>query len=229
MDLEAYDDRKPSDLFFGLPSLAVCAFRITIGDGTAIYLRFDPSNQPESFLNEFLEYLQRQRESITRNVLTVLPIILEHEGNMLEQLLDQRVRELKFLEGEIGMTSWSTAQPNQNQARYELLTKELHQCRCHGINLDYLQGIELMFGQYCKTMFEVLEDLKARRGMECSTVADRDAFVQLLDYHTSRSRLRAHAISQLERRTQTQINVVSRDRFLCRLLPSVLFFYPVYT
>ena len=197
---------------FNLPSLAVIALRIRICNSTAICLRFDPSSQPDYFTNDLLLLLQRRKGLIACNILAILPILLEHEGQRLERLLEQHIHELISLEGPIGMTAWSSAQMNENESQYEQLTKKLHECRAHGINLEYLQGIELQFATFSKAMLGVLEDLQAQLGMSHISVESEEVFLQFLGHHTSRARMRDHIIDQLKSRTQTQINAVSHEQ-----------------
>jgi hypothetical protein len=113
------------------------------------------------------------------------------------------------MESQTGHTSLQVRLFQPNQYDYEQLIKNLNACNTTLIFMDSITVFERDLGAFCKETLAVLESLREERGLERLSVGDRVSAIQDLDYHLNLSQMRRTQVLALQKRIQTQINVVS--------------------
>lgn len=190
--------------------------RINVVDcsATGLYFQGDGLNK----LNGLLKRLQGHRRLLRTNPLAFLGILMEEYGRTCERDRARNDREVVTIEGRTGMTSLQIANSNSQAAKdYELLSKDLHSCNTNLIFLDNLTNFEVAVGRFIKETLIRFQMIRERRLLEKILADVDDTLIQNIEYLLNAAEMRRYQAQSLHRRTQTQINVVSRFRSYCAI------------
>ena len=153
--------------------------------------------------------LDSSRDILNQNPLTFLGILVEEYGGAAERWRQSLDKDVVHLETKTGMTSLALPDNvDREHVDLERLTKDLHQCHTDLIFLDVVLNFQSTFAVFCKTIYEVLEDLQLQTGTSVLSNAERDAYMQYVSFHANENDFRKYQTASLQKRVQTQINVV---------------------
>lgn len=183
-----------------------CVLRINVLDGSSRGIFFD-TNIPR--MDILIDRLRLRQDLSEQNSLHFLSLLFEEYGQDCERWRRELDRDVVRLETKTGMTSRALAHTLDDQTLdYESLTKRLHRCHTDLIFLDTVQNFEACLGDFCKKAAVQLETMRQQLDLEASSVSDQNIFFQNVDYHLNQNELRRFQTTCLQKRIQTQINVV---------------------
>ncbi|KAL9612610.1 MAG: hypothetical protein Q9167_002816 [Letrouitia subvulpina] len=160
-------------------------------------------------MDVLIDRLQVRQDLSQQNSLRFLSLLFEEYGYDCERWRRELDRDVVRLETKTRMTSLALAHTLDNQTLdYESLTKRLHRCHTDLIFLDTVQNFEACLGNFCKKAAVQLETMRQQLGLEASSVSDQNIFFQNVEYHLNQNELRRFQTLCLQKRIQTQINVL---------------------
>ena len=185
--------------------------RINIVDCSAIGLYFHGDDLNDRELNRLLKRLHGHRRLLRVNPLALLGILMEEYGRACERDRARNDKDVITLEGRTGMTTPRIATEYAGDSTdHELLIKALHSCNTMLIFLDNMTNFEVAVGKFIKETLTKFQMIRERRLLEMIPADIDDTLIQVIEYLLNAAEMRRYQAQSLHRRTQTQINVVSR-------------------
>ena len=185
--------------------------RINVVDCSATGLYFQGDGLKK--VNSLPKRLQGHRRLLRTNPLAFLGILMEEYGRTCERDRARNDRDVVTIEGRTGMTSLPIATFYSQVAKdYELLIEALHSCNTNLIFLDNMTNFEVAVVRFIKETLIRFQMIRERRLLEKIPADVDDTLIQNIEYLLNAAEMRRYQAQSLHRRTQTQINVVSRFR-----------------
>ena len=192
---------------FGPTRNLSCAIRFCIEDYKATAFIFDHDQES---VDEFLARLRAKEQALQQDPIVFMNILVELYGYASENyrtLLDKQVVSVEL---QTRMTSlnppFSNANPTDDS---EEPSRDIHRCNTSPTMLEGVLEFEAQPGDFRKQTHQDFPRMRHEKGHGEPPVQKRDFFVQSLDYHINASCLRRNQTRSLQKRTQSQMSVVS--------------------
>ncbi|MCJ1260167.1 hypothetical protein MMC22_000026 [Lobaria immixta] len=185
--------------------------RINVVDCSATGLYFQGDGLKK--VNSLPQRSQGHRRLLRTSPLAFLGILMEEYGRTCERDRARNDRDVVTIEGRTGMTSLQIATFYSQVAKdYELLIKALHSCNTNLIFLENITNFEVAVVRFIKETLIRFQMIRERRLLEKIPADVDDTLIQNIEDLLNAAEMRRYQAQSLHRRTQTQINVVSRFR-----------------
>lgn len=167
-------------------------------------------------MSRLIERLHERRQLVHENPLAFLIIIFEEFGNACEVERAHSDDQVVHMEGQTGMTSLQLRNiSDQAEINFEHLIKSLHHCNTNLIFLDNVTNFDMALGKFIKETLVKLELVRTNRGCEPIGEDVQNGLSESIDYLLNASDMRRYQAQSLQRRVQSQINVVNDRLSFC--------------